>query len=98
MQAINPATLPTLLKDGLEAALLAALLRATLGVFAPADPSAAIALLRALPKVPRFALAACMLSATDKAALQDAWNTTAQHFASEEARAELCRSYVGIFG
>lgn len=84
-QVLDPAALPSLLKDGLEAPLLAALLRAALGLLAPVQPRAALALLRALPSLPRFSLALCMLGAAQQAAVRAAWEKAAAGLAGEEA-------------
>lgn len=70
---IDPGQMPTLLKQALTPALLAALVTAVLGPLRAADPARAAGILESLPQTPRFAMNALSLSAAQRGALGAAW-------------------------
>ena len=78
LKLVDAASLPSLLKDGMEATLLCLLLCAALKLLVPEEPAAGLRLLHSLQAVPRFALALSMLSAQQKAAARGAWDAAEQ--------------------
>jgi hypothetical protein len=83
-QLVEPSRLPALLKDSLSATLLSTVLRAALTLLLPAEPDAALALMRGLTAVPRFDMATMLLAGADKAAVRADW-AAAEAAASPDA-------------
>jgi hypothetical protein len=86
---VDPAKLPSLLKQVLTPALLAAMICTLLRQTMIEDEHAALQLLSGLPRVPRFSMNVLSLSSAQRKEIASAWDKTMGSLEGHEIKAQL---------